>query len=144
MPLFLPFPDRPLHHYQEVLRDPFTIKDLMQFGTLSPEMSTFLEACVRARLNVVVSGGTGTGKTTLLNCISSFIPEEERIITIEDAAELRLSQPHVITLETRPPNIEGKGAITVRDLVRNSCVCVPTGLWWARFAAASLWICSRL
>ena len=98
-------------------RDPFTIKDLMQFGTLSPEMSTFLEACVRARLNVVVSGGTGTGKTTLLNCISSFIPEEERIITIEDAAELRLSQPHVITLETRPPNIEGKGAITVRDLV---------------------------
>ncbi len=101
-------------------RDPFTIKDLIQFGTLSPEMSMFLEACVRARLNVVVSGGTGTGKTTLLNCISSFIPEEERIITIEDAAELRLSQPHVITLETRPPNIEGKGAITVRDLVRNS------------------------
>jgi len=101
-------------------KEPFTIKDLIQWGSLSPEMSRLLEACVKARLNIIVSGGTGSGKTTFLNCLSSFIPSDERIVTIEDAAELRLSQPHVITLEARPPNIEGKGAITIRDLVRNS------------------------
>lgn len=101
-------------------KEPLTITDLMQFGSLNPEMTQLLEACVKARLNVVVSGGTGTGKTTLLNCLSAFIPVDERIITIEDAAELRLDQPHVITLETRPPNIEGKGAVSIRDLVRNS------------------------
>jgi len=101
-------------------KNPLTIKDLIQFGSLNQDMTSFLEACVKAKLNIVVSGGTGSGKTTLLNCLSSFIPADERIITIEDAAELRLSQPHVITLETRPPNIEGKGAITIRDLVRNS------------------------
>ena len=101
-------------------QDPLTIKDLIQFGSLNTEMTVFLEACVKARLNIVVSGGTGSGKTTLLNCLSAFIPDDERIITIEDAAELRLNQPHVITLETRPANIEGKGAISIRDLVRNS------------------------
>ncbi|RQD72261.1 MAG: CpaF family protein [Tindallia sp. MSAO_Bac2] len=100
--------------------DPFTVKDLIQFGTLTQEMSDFLDACVRGRLNVIVSGGTGSGKTTTLNVLSSFIPETERIVTIEDAAEIQLRQPHVITLESRPPNIEGKGAISIRDLVKNS------------------------
>lgn len=101
-------------------RDPYGIEDLITFGTLSREMAQLLEACVKARLNIVVSGGTGSGKTTTLNILSSFIPEHERIITIEDAAELQLFQSHVVTLETRPPNIEGKGAITIRDLVRNA------------------------
>ncbi|NSW83228.1 MAG: CpaF family protein [Syntrophothermus sp.] len=100
--------------------DPLTIEDLIRFGTLTPAMAKFLEACVKGRLNIVVSGGTGAGKTSTLNVLSSFIPGDERIITIEDAAELQLSQEHVVSLETRPPNIEGKGAITIRDLVRNS------------------------
>ena len=101
-------------------RDPLTIDSLIGFGTLSPSMAKFLEACVLGRLNIVVSGGTGSGKTTTLNCLSSFIPADERIVTIEDAAELQLKQEHVVTLEARPPNIEGKGAVSIRDLVRNS------------------------
>lgn len=101
-------------------QDPLTIEDLIQFNTLTPEMARFLEACVKSRLNIVVSGGTGSGKTTTLNVLSSFISPTERIITIEDAAELQLHQPHVVTLESRPPNIEGKGAISIRDLVRNA------------------------
>jgi len=100
-------------------RDPLKIDDLIRFGTLTPEMAKFLEACVKARLNIVVSGGTGSGKTTTLNVLSSFIPNDERIITCEDAAELQLRQEHVITLESRPANIEGKGAVTIRDLVKN-------------------------
>lgn len=101
-------------------KEPFQIDDLVNFGTLSKEMAIFLEACVKARLNIFVSGGTGSGKTTTLNVLSNFIPHDERIITIEDAAELQLGQDHVVSLESRPPNIEGKGSITIRDLVRNS------------------------
>jgi len=100
--------------------DPFTAQDLVEFGTLTPEIVRFLDACVRGRLNIIVSGGTGAGKTTLLNVLSASLPEDERIITIEDSAELRLQQPHVVSLEYRPPNIEGQGEITIRDLVRNA------------------------
>jgi len=99
---------------------PFTVNDLVRFGTATPEMFEFLEACVKARLNIFVSGGTGSGKTTTLNILSSFIPDDERIVTIEDAAELQLRQEHVVTLESRPANIEGKGAIAIRELVRNA------------------------
>ncbi|GAB6151730.1 CpaF family protein [Desulfosporosinus burensis] len=99
---------------------PFGMEDLVGFGTLTTEMAEFINACVKARLNIIVSGGTGSGKTTTLGVISAFIPEDERIITIEDAAELQLRQTHVVTLETRPANIEGKGAIMIRDLVRNA------------------------
>ena len=101
-------------------KDPLTAEDLVRFGTMSQEMVTFISACVQARLNIAVSGGTGSGKTTTLNVLSSFIPDDERIITIENAAELQLRQEHVVTLETRPPNIEGRGEITIRDLVVNA------------------------
>jgi pilus assembly protein CpaF len=101
-------------------KDPLTIDDLVSFGSLSPETGEFLKACVKARLNIIVSGGTGSGKTTLLNVLSSFIPEDERIITVENAAELQLRQEHVVTLESRPPNIEGKGEVTIQDLVVNT------------------------
>ncbi|WP_347351552.1 CpaF family protein [Intrasporangium sp.] len=100
--------------------DPFTDRDLVSFGTFSVAVRDFFQACVRGRRNVIISGGTGSGKTTTLNVLSSFIPEDERIVTIEDAAELQLRQDHVIRLESRPPNIEGRGAIPIRELVRNS------------------------
>ena len=99
---------------------PYTVEDLIRFGTATPEMFEFLEACVKARLNIFVAGGTGSGKTTMLNVLSSFIPDDERIVTIEDAAELQLRQEHVVTLEARPANIEGKGAVPIRELVRNA------------------------
>jgi pilus assembly protein CpaF len=100
--------------------NPLKLEDLLNYKAFTPEMAMLMEACIKARLNIVISGGTGCGKTTLLNTLSSFIPHEERIVTIEDAAELQLQQDHVVRLETRPPNIEGKGAVTTRDLVRNA------------------------
>jgi pilus assembly protein CpaF len=101
-------------------KNPITVEQLIQFGSISNEVVQFLKACVESRLNVLISGGTGSGKTTLLNVMSGFIPDDERIITIENAAELQLRQEHVVTLESRPPNIEGRGEITIRDLVINS------------------------
>ncbi len=101
-------------------KKPITAQQLLQFGSLTPDMLRFLEACVKGKLNIVVAGGTGSGKTTLLNVLSSYIPEDERIVTIEDAAEVQLKQEHVITLEARPANLEGKGAVTIRNLVKNA------------------------
>ncbi|NHC41376.1 CpaF family protein [Bacillus sp. MM2020_1] len=101
-------------------KDPYQIEDLIKFGTVTEEMAIFLDACVKARLNMFVSGGTGSGKTTTLNVLSNFIPDDERIVTIEDAAEIQLGQDHVVSLESRPANIEGKGSISIRDLVKNS------------------------
>src|SRR5687767_476739 len=104
----------PVLTIRKFARSPLTTDDLVRFGTSTPEMFDFLRACVEARLNVFVSGGTGSGKTTMLNVLSSFIPNDERIVTVEDAAELQLRQEHVVTLESRPANIEGKGAIPIR------------------------------
>jgi pilus assembly protein CpaF len=101
-------------------RDPYTMDDLVNFGSITPTGAQFLAACVKGKLNILISGGTGTGKTTTLNAMSAFIPADERIVTIEDAAELQLQQEHVITLESRPPNIEGQGEIRIRELVRNA------------------------
>ncbi|MBR3802466.1 MAG: CpaF family protein [Clostridia bacterium] len=101
-------------------KKPITAQQLLKFGSLNPDMLHFLEACVKGKLNIVVTGGTGSGKTTLLNVLSSYIPEDERIVTIEDAAEVQLKQEHVITLEARPANLEGKGAVTIRNLVKNA------------------------
>jgi pilus assembly protein CpaF len=99
---------------------PLTVRNLIDYGTLTPEMAELLNACVKAKLNIIVSGGTGTGKTTLLNVLSSFLPSDERIVTIEDAVELQIQQEHVVRLESRPPNTEGKGEVTIRELLRNS------------------------
>jgi pilus assembly protein CpaF len=116
-PLAIDGPSITIRKFSE---DPFMVDDLIGFGTLNSKMAELLRACVEGRLNVIVSGGTGSGKTTTLNVLSSFIPDDERIVTIEDAAELQLIQSHIVRLETRPPNIEGKGEITIRDLVKNS------------------------
>ncbi|MGM0633439.1 MAG: CpaF family protein, partial [Pseudomonadota bacterium] len=112
--------DGPLLSIRKFSVDPLEMKDLVGFKALTPPMAEFLQACIKAKLNVLVSGGTGSGKTTLLNALSGYIPANERIITIEDSAELQMQQPHVVRLETRPENLEGKGEITQRDLVRNS------------------------
>ncbi len=116
-PLALNGPTLTIRKFSEV---PFTIDDLLEFETLSPEMAEFLEAAVKGRLNAIVSGGTGSGKTSTLNVLSSFIGGSERIVTIEDAAEIKLCQEHVVTLEARLPNTEGKGGVSIRDLVRNA------------------------
>ena len=110
----------PMLTIRKFSRIPLTIEDLIRFNSLTKEMADFFRACIEARLNIVIAGGTGSGKTTLLNVLSSFIPSTERILTIEDSAELQLKQPHIARLEARPPNIEGKGAVTIRDLVKNS------------------------
>jgi pilus assembly protein CpaF len=112
--------DGPILSIRRFGRSPLRVRDLMALGSVSRESISFMAACVQAKLNVLVSGGTGTGKTTMLNALSAFIPEDERIVTIEDSAELQLQQPHVVRLETRPSNIEGKGEIVARDLVRNA------------------------
>ena len=101
-------------------KDPLQIEDLIRYGSMTADFAQFLQACVAAKLNIIVSGGTGSGKTTMLNVLSSFIPADDRVLTIEDAAELQLQQPHVVRLEKRPPNIEGKGEISIRDLMVNS------------------------
>jgi len=110
----------PMITIRKFFKDRLTINDLIKFGSLTDEMSDFMRAAVEARLNIIVSGGTGTGKTTLLNMVAAFIPDDERIVTVEDAAELQLPQAHVVTLEARPPNLQGEGAIAIRDLVRNA------------------------
>ncbi|MFZ5596723.1 MAG: CpaF family protein [Bacillota bacterium] len=110
----------PVLTIRKFFREPLDMEDLIRLNTLTVSLAGLLECCVRARLNIVISGGTGSGKTTTLNVLSSFIPEEERIITIEDAAELQLRQKHLITLESRPPNSEGRGTVSIRDLVRNA------------------------
>ncbi|MGE0199518.1 MAG: CpaF family protein [Candidatus Melainabacteria bacterium] len=112
--------DGPTVTIRKFSKDPFKVHDLINFGTLSPEAAELLRGFVEARLNIVIAGGTGSGKTTLLNVLSSFIPDGERIVTVEDTAELQLQQRHVVRLETRPPNLEGRGEITMRDLVKNS------------------------
>jgi pilus assembly protein CpaF len=110
----------PFMTIRKFAKDPYTVEDLVGFGSFTPQTAHFINLCVRGRLNIVVSGGTGTGKTTMLNVVSSFIPDDERIVTVEDAKELQLHQDHVLPLEARPPNIEGKGTVAIRDLVRNA------------------------
>ena len=112
--------DGPVLSIRRFASDPYKMSDLVEFGTLTPALAEFLQAAVRARLNILVSGGTGAGKTTMLNVLSNAIPGSERIVTVEDAAELQLQQEHVVRLETRPPNIEGQGAVSQRDLLRNA------------------------
>jgi pilus assembly protein CpaF len=112
--------DGPALTIRKFAADPYQAEDLVRFGTMTTPVVDFLESCVRGKINIMVSGGTGAGKTTTLNVLSSFIPDDERIITIEDAAELKLQQPHVVRLEYRPANIEGRGEVTIRDLVKNS------------------------
>ncbi|MHB0869169.1 MAG: CpaF family protein [Chloroflexota bacterium] len=112
--------DGPSITIRKFSRDPFSVKDLIGFGTLTAEMAEFFKACVETRLNIIISGGTGTGKTTFLNVLSSFLPNRERIVTIEDPCELQMRQPNVVRLETRPPNMENKGEVTQRQLVRNA------------------------
>jgi pilus assembly protein CpaF len=112
--------DGPVLTIRKFSKEPYGVEELVRFGTLTPDVATLLSATVRGRLNVLVTGGTGTGKTTLLNVLSGFIPDDERIVTIEDAVELQLHQSHVVRLESRPANIEGRGQVTIRDLVRNA------------------------
>ena len=112
--------DGPCVTIRKFAREPFKVADLVRFGSMTDVIADFLRACVESHLNIVISGGTGSGKTTLLNVMSSFIPSRERIVTVEDSAELQLKQPHVVRLETRPPNIEGVGEVSIRDLVKNT------------------------
>ena len=123
--------------------NPLKLEELLNYKSFTPEMVMLLEGAIKARLNILISGGTGSGKTTLLNTLSSFIPNTDRIVTIEDAAELQLQQDHVVRLETRPANIEGKGAIYTTDLVRNALRMRPERIIIGECRGARLWTCSR-
>ena len=122
---------------------PYTVDDLVRFGTITPQMAEFLEACVKARMNIIISGGTGSGKTTMLNILSSFIPADERIVTIEDAAELQLPQDHVIPLETRPRTSRARARSRSATWCGTPSACVPTGSSWVSAARARRSTCSR-
>jgi pilus assembly protein CpaF len=124
-------------------KDPYTVEDLIQFGTFSRSVANFLEACVKGRLNIIVSGGTGTGKTTALNVLSSFIPSDERIVTVEDAKELQLHQDHVLPLEARPPNIRARARCASGTSSATPCGCGPTASSSVRSGAARRSTCSR-
>jgi pilus assembly protein CpaF len=123
--------------------DPLTVDDLVGFGTMTAPVAELLCACVRGRLNIVIGGGTGSGKTTTLNVMSSFVPADERIVTIEDAAELQLRQDHVLRMESRPPNLENRGQIAIRDVVRNSLRMRPDASSSARSVTVPRWTCCR-
>jgi pilus assembly protein CpaF len=123
-------------------RDPITVEQLIEWGTITPEAVEFLKASVVSAINMVVSGGTGSGKTTMLNILSGYIPNDERIVTIENAAELQLRQEHVVTLESRPPNIEGRGEVTIQNLVVNS-VCGRTASLLVKFVPKKRWTCFK-
>ena len=125
--------DGPALTIRKFKRDRLTLDQLVRYGSITPEGRTLLAIIGRVRCNVIISGGTGSGKTTLLS-MTGYIEEDERVITCEDSAELQLQQPHVVRLETRPPNLEGEGEITMRDLVKNCRVCAPTASSWARCA----------
>ena len=135
--------DGPVLSIRRFAAEPYRMADLVEFGTLTPTLAELLAAAVSARLNILVSGSTGAGKTTLLNVLSNAIPSTERIVTIEDSAELQLQQEHVVRLETRPPNIEGAGAVTQRDLCATRCACARTASWSARSAVPRSWTCYR-
>jgi pilus assembly protein CpaF len=135
--------DGPLVSIRKFSKKPFNLKKLVEMNAIKPPMAELLAAAVNARITMIISGGTGSGKTTMLNALSAFISEKERLVTIEDAAELQLQQPHVGRLETRPPNIEGKGEIRQRELVKNACACGPTASSSASAAARKPSTCCR-
>lgn len=135
--------DGPVLTIRKFSKTKLTIEQLIEFDTLTPTMSDFLRACVLGRLNIIISGGTGSGKTTLLNVLSSFIPETERAVTIEDSAELRLDQRHVVRMEARPPNIDGRGQVTIRDMVRNALRMRPDRIVVGECRGVKHWICCK-
>ena len=135
--------DGPALTIRKFKKDKLTLDQLVKFGTISPQGAEILRIIGRCRVNTLVSGGTGSGKTTLLNCLTQFIDDDERIITCEDAAELQLQQPHVVRLETRPPNLEGEGQVTMRDLVKTACVCARNASSSAKCADPKPSTCCR-
>ena len=135
--------DGPALTIRKFKKDKLTLDQLVRFGTITPQGAEILRIIGRSRVNTLVSGGTGSGKTTLLNCLTQFIDDDERIITCEDAAELQLQQPHVVRLETRPPNLEGEGQVTMRDLVRNCLRMRPERTSLAKYADLKPSTCCR-
>src|SRR4030066_1873315 len=134
----------PVLTVRKFARNPITLEQLIEYGTITPEALQFLKACVESKLNLIISGGTGSGKTTLLNILSQFIPSDDRIITVENAEELQLRQEHVVTLESRPPNIEGRGEVTIRQLVINCLRMRPDRIIVGEIVMKQHWICCRL